>query len=299
MSPARHVRFDGKSPQSVDHPNSPAMPMHEVHPYNQSLLPVLVISTCLEKSIATHYVRPAIERAPGGPYARCHQAAEIQRLRRSACGSPRVSRPHRGGGRVAAHARRAIGTSKWGRSPRSSITPSRSRPRSCSRTCRAIRRACGCSPAPPIRRSGLRSRSGLPVPNNPLDVVRAYRDRMKTHAPIPPRVVAKGAGAGERRSRRRKIDLFKFPVPRLHELDGGRYIGTDDLVIMRDPEENWINAATYRSHGAGQEPRQPLDVARQARPPDPREIFPRRQALPGADQRAATIRCCSSPAATS
>jgi len=22
----------------------------------------------------------------------------------------------------------------------------------------------------------------------------------------------------------------------LHELDGGRYIGTDDLVIMRDPE---------------------------------------------------------------
>jgi UbiD family decarboxylase len=32
---------------------------------------------------------------------------------------------------------------------------------------------------------------GLPVPDNPLDVVRAYRDRMKTHRPIPPKTVAK------------------------------------------------------------------------------------------------------------
>ena len=35
-------------------------------------------------------------------------------------------------------------------------------------------------------------------------------------------------------------------MPRLHEEDGGRYIGTDDMVIMRDPEEDWVNAATYR-----------------------------------------------------
>src|SRR5215467_6406180 len=34
---------------------------------------------------------------------------------------------------------------------------------------------------------------GFPVPSNPLDVVRSYRDRMKTHQPLPPRVVAKGA----------------------------------------------------------------------------------------------------------
>jgi 4-hydroxy-3-polyprenylbenzoate decarboxylase len=86
---------------------------------------------------------------------------------------------------------------------------------------------------------------GLPVPNNPLDVVRSYRDRMKTHQPLAPRVVAKGAVL-ENIERDAAIDLYKFPVPRLHELDGGRYIGTDDLVIMRDPEENWINAATYR-----------------------------------------------------
>ncbi len=39
---------------------------------------------------------------------------------------------------------------------------------------------------------------------------------------------------------------MKFPVPFLHEKDGGRYMGTDDLVIMRDPDGGWINAATYR-----------------------------------------------------
>jgi UbiD family decarboxylase len=87
---------------------------------------------------------------------------------------------------------------------------------------------------------------GFPVPEHPLDVVRAYRDRMKTHCPIPPKVVSKGPVL-ENIDRDDAVDLLKFPVPRLHELDGGRYIGTDDLVIMRDPEENWINAATYRS----------------------------------------------------
>jgi 4-hydroxy-3-polyprenylbenzoate decarboxylase len=87
---------------------------------------------------------------------------------------------------------------------------------------------------------------GFPVPESPLDVVRAYRDRMKTHRPIPPQVVARGPVL-ENVDRDAAVDLLKFPSPRLHEGDGGRYIGTDDLVIMRDPDEGWTNAATYRS----------------------------------------------------
>src|SRR2546423_12095826 len=86
---------------------------------------------------------------------------------------------------------------------------------------------------------------GFPVPEHPLDVVRAYRDRMKNHRPIPPRLVSKGPVL-ENIDRDDAVNLWKFPVPPLHELDGGRYIGTDDLVIMRDPGENWINAGTYR-----------------------------------------------------
>ena len=87
---------------------------------------------------------------------------------------------------------------------------------------------------------------GLPVPEKPLDVVRAYRDRMKSHRPIPPKTVASGPVL-ENIDRDDKVDLLKFPVPFLHEHDGGRFIGTDDLVIMRDPEENWVNCATYRA----------------------------------------------------
>ena len=86
---------------------------------------------------------------------------------------------------------------------------------------------------------------GFPVPNHPLDVVRAYRDRMKTHEPIPPRVVKTGPVL-ENVLRDDQVDVLKFPVPFLHELDGGRYLGTDDLVIMRDPEDNWVNCGTYR-----------------------------------------------------
>jgi UbiD family decarboxylase len=86
---------------------------------------------------------------------------------------------------------------------------------------------------------------GFAEPRSPMDVVRAYRDRMKVHKPIPPRVVKDGPVL-ENVLRDGEVDLLKFPAPRLHEEDGGRYIGTDDLVIMRDPEQDWVNAATYR-----------------------------------------------------
>jgi len=85
----------------------------------------------------------------------------------------------------------------------------------------------------------------LPEPEAPMDVVQAYRDRMKTFEPKPANVVKKGP-VFENVDRDNEVDLLKFPVPFLHELDGGRYIGTGDLVIMRDPEEQWVNLGTYR-----------------------------------------------------
>jgi len=87
---------------------------------------------------------------------------------------------------------------------------------------------------------------GLPVPDHPLDVVRAYRERMKRHRPIAPTTVTKGPVL-ENVDRDGKVDVLKFPVPLLHEHDGGRYIGTDDLVIMRDPDADWVNGGTYRA----------------------------------------------------
>jgi len=42
------------------------------------------------------------------------------------------------------------------------------------------------------------------------------------------------------------VDLSKFPAPHWHQLDGGPYIGSGSLVIMRDPDSDWVNAAIYR-----------------------------------------------------
>ena len=87
---------------------------------------------------------------------------------------------------------------------------------------------------------------GFPVPDCPMDVVRSYRDRMKHHRSLPTTSVDEGPIL-ENVDRGDEVNLEKFPVPFLHELDGGRYIGTDDLIIMHDPEDDWINVGTYRS----------------------------------------------------
>jgi UbiD family decarboxylase len=86
---------------------------------------------------------------------------------------------------------------------------------------------------------------GLPLDLSGLDLVRAFRDKLAAHRPIPHRVVKSGpilenVLSGD------DVDLLKFPVPFIHELDGGRYIGTACLVITRDPEEGWVNLGTYR-----------------------------------------------------
>lgn len=42
------------------------------------------------------------------------------------------------------------------------------------------------------------------------------------------------------------LDLFAFPTPKWHELDGGRYIGTGHNVITKDPDTGEVNIGTYR-----------------------------------------------------
>lgn len=42
------------------------------------------------------------------------------------------------------------------------------------------------------------------------------------------------------------IDLHKFPTPKWMKDDGGRYMGTADAVITRDPDSGWVNSGSYR-----------------------------------------------------
>jgi len=86
---------------------------------------------------------------------------------------------------------------------------------------------------------------GLDMNLSNLDLVRAFRQKLVTHEPIKHKVVSKGpilenVDSGD------KVDLLKFPVPFMHELDGGRFIGTACLVTTRDPDEGWVNFGAYR-----------------------------------------------------
>ena len=86
----------------------------------------------------------------------------------------------------------------------------------------------------------------LPVSNERLAVVESFRNKMRSLKLIPPKFVDSGPVL-ENRLSGDAIDLNKFPIPRHHELDGGRYIGTGHTVILRDPDTGYINLGTYRS----------------------------------------------------
>jgi UbiD family decarboxylase len=45
----------------------------------------------------------------------------------------------------------------------------------------------------------------------------------------------------------RQVDLREFPAPLWNERDGGRYLGTGDIVVTRDRETGIVNLGTYRN----------------------------------------------------
>jgi UbiD family decarboxylase len=87
---------------------------------------------------------------------------------------------------------------------------------------------------------------GLPVEARGLDLVRALRDRIK-HIPLIPPVEVESGPVKENIITGENVDLLMFPTPKWHEHDGGRYIGTGSVGVIRDPEEGWINLGTYRT----------------------------------------------------
>jgi len=86
---------------------------------------------------------------------------------------------------------------------------------------------------------------GLPLEASIMAQIKLWRDREKSAKLIPPVEVDTGP-VMENIQVSDEVDLFQFPVPKWHLRDGGRYIGTGDMVITRDPEENWVNAGTQR-----------------------------------------------------
>jgi 4-hydroxy-3-polyprenylbenzoate decarboxylase len=86
---------------------------------------------------------------------------------------------------------------------------------------------------------------GLDPTLPPLDALKAWMAKRQTLKMVPPAVVKDGPVL-KHSTRDDAVDLAKFPAPFWHKQDGGPYIGSGSLIIMRDPDTGWINASIYR-----------------------------------------------------
>jgi UbiD family decarboxylase len=86
----------------------------------------------------------------------------------------------------------------------------------------------------------------FPLDAHPVDLVRLWRERRQRFRPLAPSVVPDGPVL-ECQQEGGGVDVTRSPVPRWHEHDGGRYLGTGDMVVIRDPDEGWVNVGVYRA----------------------------------------------------
>jgi len=86
---------------------------------------------------------------------------------------------------------------------------------------------------------------GLPVDISGQELMDRFLEMVEGVKPLPVEYVESGPVL-ENVLEGDAVDVFKFPAPKWHEKDGGRYIGTGSSTITRDPDEGWVNLGTYR-----------------------------------------------------
>jgi len=96
---------------------------------------------------------------------------------------------------------------------------------------------------PSLKRTALSLEEPATTPT--VELIRRVKEKFKRR--IPPREVPRGAApVFEHTLTGADIDLTRWPIPRHWPLDGGRYAGTADAVITRDPDNGYLNVGTYR-----------------------------------------------------
>ncbi|RMG56493.1 MAG: UbiD family decarboxylase [Acidobacteria bacterium] len=79
----------------------------------------------------------------------------------------------------------------------------------------------------------------------PLELIEIVRQRLR--APKEPvKVERNEAPCKEVILQGDDANLLSLPCPWIKEIDGGRYVGTWDIVVIKDPETGWVNWGTYR-----------------------------------------------------
>jgi 4-hydroxy-3-polyprenylbenzoate decarboxylase len=84
---------------------------------------------------------------------------------------------------------------------------------------------------------------GLPPDISVREIYAEFERREAS--PIKPLIVETGP-CKENKLLGNEVDLYTLPAPYIHDGDGGRYIGTWDVVVSKDPETGWQNWGMYR-----------------------------------------------------
>jgi UbiD family decarboxylase len=89
---------------------------------------------------------------------------------------------------------------------------------------------------------------GLPPATDLMSIQRAYLDAIQRGKSQPPRMVdASTAPCKQNEWFKDDIDITKFPAPVAHDGDGGRYLQTAGINIVRTPDGRWTNWSTNRA----------------------------------------------------
>ncbi len=96
---------------------------------------------------------------------------------------------------------------------------------------------------PSLRRIALTLEEDAETPL--IELIRLVKDKMAVRIP-PSEVPPSEAPVYEHTLSGDDVDLGLLPIPKHWPLDGGRYAGTADCVITRDPDTGYINLGTYR-----------------------------------------------------
>ena len=96
---------------------------------------------------------------------------------------------------------------------------------------------------PSIKRIALTLEEPADTPT--VELIRRCKEKLKQRI-VPREVQAADAPVFENSLLGDKVNLDLLPIPRHWPLDGGRYAGTGDIVITRDPDSGYINLGTYR-----------------------------------------------------
>jgi UbiD family decarboxylase len=93
---------------------------------------------------------------------------------------------------------------------------------------------------------------GLPPAGSEMDLICWWRDYMRNAPSFAPREV-NGGPLIENVREGHDVDIGAIPTPVWHEHDGGPFIGTACMVVMKDPDSGWINYGAYRIQSQGRD----------------------------------------------